>query len=94
MVIRHGTTSKRDVKEGIDLNHGKDKILKIIQETGLIPIIRVASKDTALKVAEAFLDGGVNVIEVTFSVQGAVDVVKSLSEQYGDKVVIGTGTVL
>jgi 2-dehydro-3-deoxyphosphogluconate aldolase/(4S)-4-hydroxy-2-oxoglutarate aldolase len=72
----------------------KQKALDLIYKTGLIPIIRVDSADTAMKVADAFIDGGVKIIEVTFSVPGATEVVRKLSEQLGDKVLIGTGTVL
>ncbi len=72
----------------------KQKAMRLIYETGLIPIIRVDSPDLAFKVSDAFLEGGVNIIEVTFSVPGAIDVVKQLADSYGDKVLIGTGTVL
>ncbi|KXH73125.1 MAG: hypothetical protein AM326_10740 [Candidatus Thorarchaeota archaeon SMTZ-45] len=72
----------------------KETAMKLIYETGFIPIIRVESTDIAFKVAEAFLEGGINIIEVTMSVPGAIDVVKQLIENYGDKVLIGTGTVL
>jgi 2-dehydro-3-deoxyphosphogluconate aldolase/(4S)-4-hydroxy-2-oxoglutarate aldolase len=72
----------------------KENALKLIHETGLIPIIRVESADIAFKVADAFLDGGVNIIEVTMSVPGAVDVVRQLVAKFGDKVLIGTGTVV
>jgi 2-dehydro-3-deoxyphosphogluconate aldolase/(4S)-4-hydroxy-2-oxoglutarate aldolase len=72
----------------------KEKAMKLIYDTGLIPIIRVESADIAFKVADAFLEGGVNIIEVTMSVPGAVDVVKQLVEKIGDKVLIGTGTVV
>lgn len=72
----------------------KEKAMKLIYETGLIPIIRVESTDIAFKVAEAFLAGGINIIEVTMSVPGAIDVVKQLIENYGNKVLIGTGTVV
>jgi 2-dehydro-3-deoxyphosphogluconate aldolase/(4S)-4-hydroxy-2-oxoglutarate aldolase len=72
----------------------KQKAMNLIYETGLIPIIRVESADLAFEVADAFLEGGVNIIEVTFSVPGAIDVVKQLTESYGEKVLIGTGTVL
>ncbi len=68
--------------------------MKLIYDTGLIPIIRVESADIAFKVADAFLEGNVNIIEVTMSVPGAVDVVKQLVEEFGDKVLIGTGTVV
>jgi 2-dehydro-3-deoxyphosphogluconate aldolase/(4S)-4-hydroxy-2-oxoglutarate aldolase len=72
----------------------KEKAMKLIYDTGLIPIIRVESSDIAFKVADAFLDGDINIIEVTMSVPGAIDVVKQLVEKLGDKVLIGTGTVV
>jgi 2-dehydro-3-deoxyphosphogluconate aldolase/(4S)-4-hydroxy-2-oxoglutarate aldolase len=72
----------------------KKKVMDLIYETGLIPIIRVDSTDTAFRVAEAFLEGGVSVIEVTFSVPGATEVVRKLTQELGDKVLVGTGTVL
>lgn len=72
----------------------KEKAMKLIYDTALIPIIRVESTDVAFKVADAFLRADVNIIEVTMSVPGAVDVVKQLVETYGDKVLIGTGTVV
>ncbi|TFG28242.1 bifunctional 4-hydroxy-2-oxoglutarate aldolase/2-dehydro-3-deoxy-phosphogluconate aldolase [Candidatus Thorarchaeota archaeon] len=68
--------------------------MKLIYDTGLIPIIRVESDEVAFKVADAFLNAGVHIIEVTMSVPGALDVVKKLVEQFGDKVLIGTGTVV
>jgi len=72
----------------------KQDAMKLVRDTALIPIIRVESADIAMKVADAFLNGGVNIIEVTFSVPGATDVVQKLTEKVGDKVLVGTGTVL
>jgi 2-dehydro-3-deoxyphosphogluconate aldolase/(4S)-4-hydroxy-2-oxoglutarate aldolase len=72
----------------------KKKAMDLIYETGLIPIIRVDSTETAFRVAEAFIEGGVSIIEVTFSVPGATDVVRKLCQELGNKVLVGTGTVL
>ncbi len=72
----------------------KEKAMKLIHDTALIPIIRVESADVAMKVAQAFLDANVNIIEVTMSVPGAVSLVRQLVDAYGDKVLIGTGTVV
>jgi 2-dehydro-3-deoxyphosphogluconate aldolase/(4S)-4-hydroxy-2-oxoglutarate aldolase len=72
----------------------KKKAIDMIEKTGIIPIIRVNSSETAMRVANAFLEGGVKIIEVTFSVPGATDVVRQLADELGDKVLIGTGTVL
>jgi 2-dehydro-3-deoxyphosphogluconate aldolase / (4S)-4-hydroxy-2-oxoglutarate aldolase len=72
----------------------KQDAMNLIHDTALIPIIRVESADTAFKVADAFLEGGVNIIEVTFSVPGAAEVVEELTAEIGDDVLVGTGTVL
>jgi 2-dehydro-3-deoxyphosphogluconate aldolase/(4S)-4-hydroxy-2-oxoglutarate aldolase len=72
----------------------KQDAMKLVRDTALIPIIRVDSADVAMKVADALLNGGVNIIEVTFSVPGATEVVQKLTEKVGDKVLVGTGTVL
>ncbi len=72
----------------------KSDAMDLIDRTALIPIIRVDDPETAVKVAEAFVEGGVNIVEVTFSVPGAIGVVKTLTERLGEDVLIGTGTVL
>jgi len=66
---------------------------KMISE-GLIPVIRVASASEAIDVANAIREGGVSLIEITMSVQGAIDVIKELTQQYKDEIIMGAGTVL
>jgi 2-dehydro-3-deoxyphosphogluconate aldolase/(4S)-4-hydroxy-2-oxoglutarate aldolase len=45
-------------------------------------------------VAEALLAGGVEAIEVTFTVPGAHRVLEQVANRLGDKIVLGAGTVL
>jgi 2-dehydro-3-deoxyphosphogluconate aldolase/(4S)-4-hydroxy-2-oxoglutarate aldolase len=66
---------------------------KMVSE-GLIPVIRVASASEAIDVADAIKEGGVNFIEITMSVQGAIDVIKELTAKYRDEIIMGAGTVL
>jgi 2-dehydro-3-deoxyphosphogluconate aldolase/(4S)-4-hydroxy-2-oxoglutarate aldolase len=66
---------------------------KMVSER-LIPIIRVASPSEAIDVADAIKEGGVTLIEITMSVQGAIDVIKELTEKYRDEIIMGAGTVL
>lgn len=66
---------------------------KIVSE-GLIPVIRVASASEAIDVADAIKEGGVSFIEITMSVQGAMDVIKELTAKYKDEIIMGAGTVL
>ena len=71
----------------------RDVFNRMIAE-GLIPVIRVTSASEAIDVADAVKEGGVHFIEITMSVQGAIDVIKELSRKYGDDIVMGAGTVL
>ena len=63
-------------------------------QKGLIPVIRVSSAQEAMDVADAIKEGGVSFIEITMSVQGAIDVIKELTQKYKDEIIMGAGTVL
>jgi 2-dehydro-3-deoxyphosphogluconate aldolase/(4S)-4-hydroxy-2-oxoglutarate aldolase len=74
----------------------KVKILSKIAESGVVAVVRADSKEEAVKISEACVKGGIQGIEVTFTVQGADEVIKELSSLYqgNHNVVIGAGTVL
>ncbi len=72
----------------------KEADLKRVLDLGLVAIIRAPSGDRLLEVAEALCAGGIDVIEVTFTVPGILDVIKLLREKIGDRVLLGAGTVL
>jgi len=65
-----------------------------MMEEGLLPVIRVSSAREAVEVADAIKAGGVTLIEITMSVQGAIDVIKELTQKYKDEIIMGAGTVL
>ena len=71
----------------------RDVFNRMIAE-GLIPVIRVTSAKEAIDVADAIKEGGVSFIEITMSVQGAIDVIKELTQKYRDEIIMGAGTVL
>lgn len=72
----------------------KREIFNKMMTEGLIPVIRVASALEAIDVANAIKEGGVSLIEITMSVQGAIDVIKELTQEYKDEIIMGAGTVL
>jgi 2-dehydro-3-deoxyphosphogluconate aldolase/(4S)-4-hydroxy-2-oxoglutarate aldolase len=72
----------------------KREIMNRLVSEGLIPVIRVAAASEAMDVANAVKAGGVSLIEITMSVQGAIDVIKELASQYKDEIIMGAGTVL
>jgi 2-dehydro-3-deoxyphosphogluconate aldolase/(4S)-4-hydroxy-2-oxoglutarate aldolase len=61
---------------------------------GLVPVIRVSSAQEAMDVSDAIKEGGVTLIEITMSVQGAIEVIKELTKKYKDEIIMGAGTVL
>lgn len=72
----------------------KESDLQRVLDLGLVAIIRAPSGDQLVDVAEALYRGGIDVIEVTFTVPGALDIIKQLKEAVGDRVLLGAGTVL
>lgn len=72
----------------------KQSILSAIREIGIVPVVRTPSAESALKSIEAIYAGGIRAAEVTMTVPGAVKVLEKLADQFGDKMVLGAGTVL
>src|SRR6266536_1486492 len=62
--------------------------------TGIVPVVRAPTADEALRVVDAIRAGGIDIIEVTMTVPGAVQVIEKLARRYGGEVVVGAGTVL
>ena len=72
----------------------KAEIVKQIEDGGLVPVVRASSADEAMQVIEAIKAGGVNVLEITMTVPGAVRVIEKVADKYGSEVLVGAGTVL
>ena len=72
----------------------KEKIVEQLESLGLVPVVRASSADEALQVIEAIKAGGVNVLEITMTVPGAVRVIEKVADKYGSDVLVGAGTVL
>jgi 2-dehydro-3-deoxyphosphogluconate aldolase/(4S)-4-hydroxy-2-oxoglutarate aldolase len=69
--------------------------LKRIELTGIIAVIRAESAQQALKITEAVRAGGIETIEITLTVPGAVEVIQELAKTYqGSGLLLGAGTVL
>jgi 2-dehydro-3-deoxyphosphogluconate aldolase / (4S)-4-hydroxy-2-oxoglutarate aldolase len=71
----------------------KAEVMARIRELGVIPVVRAQSADEAAQAIEAIRAGGVDVLEITMTVPGAVALIDELGRRYKDAVV-GAGTVL
>ncbi|MEJ7849100.1 MAG: bifunctional 4-hydroxy-2-oxoglutarate aldolase/2-dehydro-3-deoxy-phosphogluconate aldolase [Pyrinomonadaceae bacterium] len=72
----------------------KTQVIGKIRDTGIVPVIRARSEDEARRLIEAIMAGGISIFEVTMTVPNAVSLIRSLVTEFGDKAIIGAGTVL
>lgn len=72
----------------------KEEVLNFIKNLGIVPVLRADSADEAVQIADAIIAGGIDCLEVTMTVPDGISVIRTLSDKYGDQVLIGAGTVL
>jgi 2-dehydro-3-deoxyphosphogluconate aldolase/(4S)-4-hydroxy-2-oxoglutarate aldolase len=72
----------------------RERTLARILECGIVAVVRAESGEPLVKVAKALAEGGVTAIEVTFTVPGAVEVIRQVRHEVGDSITLGAGTVL
>lgn len=70
------------------------EIVQRIGEIGVVPVVRAAGAEDAAGAMEAILAGGIPVLEITMTVPNAPAVIRGTAGRYGDKILIGAGTVL
>ena len=65
-----------------------------IHSTGIVAVIRAERGEQLVPVAHALVEGGVDVLEVTYTVPNATEVIRQVTQALGDRALIGAGTVL
>ncbi len=70
------------------------QILSFITDIGVVPVVRTASADSAIQAIEAIYRGGIRSAEITMTVPGALKALEKVADQFGDKIMLGAGTVL
>ena len=72
----------------------KQQVLTRIENTGIVAVLRANDGKILVDVAEALLAGGIDTLEITFTVPKAHKVLETVADQLGDRIVLGAGTVL
>jgi 2-dehydro-3-deoxyphosphogluconate aldolase/(4S)-4-hydroxy-2-oxoglutarate aldolase len=65
-----------------------------IVKIGVMPVVRAASAELAIRAVEACRAGGVLTAEITMTVPGAIRALEKLADRLGDSLLLGAGTVL
>jgi 2-dehydro-3-deoxyphosphogluconate aldolase/(4S)-4-hydroxy-2-oxoglutarate aldolase len=68
--------------------------LQRVLDGGIVAILRATSGELLVDVAQALYDGGIDVIEVTFTVPRVLDIISAVRNKLGDRILLGAGTVL
>lgn len=72
----------------------KHEVLRRIEDVGIVAVVRAENSEKAKTIALACMEGGIDSIEITFTVPGADEVIKDLTKEFGDELLVGAGTVL
>ena len=70
------------------------EVVRRIKDAAIIAVLRAASAQEAVQVAQAAKAGGVRVIEVTLTVPDALGAIRQLAASLGPDALVGAGSVL
>lgn len=71
----------------------KQDVIEQVKALGVLAVIRGPSAELTVKMVSALVAGGVKGIEVTYSTPNAEQVVAELAAKFGDKILLGMGTL-
>ena len=70
-----------------------DPIFADVARWGVVPVIAIESVQWAIPLADALLEGGLGVVEITFRTEAAAEVIARMVQERPD-LLVGAGTVL
>ncbi|MGG1399243.1 bifunctional 4-hydroxy-2-oxoglutarate aldolase/2-dehydro-3-deoxy-phosphogluconate aldolase [Bacillus salipaludis] len=65
-----------------------------IKNRAVVAVIRGATLQTIVPIAEALKNGGVTALEITMETPNALSIIEKVGNEFGDEVLVGAGTVL
>ena len=72
----------------------KIKTLSRIENEKIMAIVRVETEQRADEIVEGCLEGGISCLEISYTNSNAGEIIKYLKDKYGEKLLVGAGTVL
>lgn len=72
----------------------KLETLQSLLDKKVVAVIRGNTTEEAEMIAHGSVDGGISILEITYTVPNASTLIQKLSDTYGKKAVVGAGTVL
>ncbi|GBF10659.1 bifunctional 4-hydroxy-2-oxoglutarate aldolase/2-dehydro-3-deoxy-phosphogluconate aldolase [Tepidibacillus sp. HK-1] len=72
----------------------KLKNLQRLMDSGLVAVIRRPKPSQIKSIAAALVEGGVGALEITVDTPGVFRMIEQIKQEFGEKVLVGAGTVL
>lgn len=69
-------------------------LLEKVKTEKLIAILRKVPEEKTDQTAQALVDGGIKILEITLDSPGALPAIRRWKERFGDQVQVGAGTIL
>jgi 2-dehydro-3-deoxyphosphogluconate aldolase/(4S)-4-hydroxy-2-oxoglutarate aldolase len=70
-----------------------ESVLDRVAHYGVVPVIAIEKVEAAIPLADALLEGGLPVVEITFRTAAAAEVIRKLAKER-PQLLVGAGTVL
>jgi len=72
----------------------RNQIVEKIISDKAVAVVRLNENADALSIVDAIYKGGLSSIEVTMTTPNALQVIEKLNEKYGEKLLVGVGSVI
>ena len=76
-----------------NMNNTPDKILEMLGDLGLVPVVKIDRAEDAVPLGQALMDGGLPCAEITFRTTAAEEAIQRIASAL-PQIVVGAGTVL
>ena len=72
----------------------REMMMQRVLDCGIVAVVRANDGSQLVEVCRALADGGIDVAEITFTVPDAIDVLKAVKRELGNRILLGAGTIL
>src|SRR5882724_11985926 len=92
--VKKSLASSARVRLGSGAMRSKSEIISLLTDPGVIAVVRAQKQEQVIPISEALIAGGVIAIEITMTTPNAIAAIREASRKFGDRALIGVGTVL
>ena len=70
-----------------------ENVIARIAEIGIVPVVRAATVNDAMRAADAISAGGIPIVEITMTVPDPFSVIQQVAREFGLNILVGAGTI-